>query len=196
MDELASPWYLNRSLVVDRDRSTKKTVVFFNQSETVPVKLILVYFNGVDHPRQVGLLSLQHLDLSENNLIGSIPSEFGELLHLRQLDMAENRLSGTMPEEFVRLRSLERLELSSNLLAGGLPCGLGDCSRFPTYSSDNMALMNLSYVSLYYNKLDRPLPESEGVPVSLRWTVTALLTLLTEMWKLTGLESLNLALNR
>ena len=48
------------------------------------------------------------LDLSENELSGSIPSELGEFTELKELHLEENELSGSIPPELGKLTEPER----------------------------------------------------------------------------------------
>ena len=51
-------------------------------------------------------LSLDILDLSDNDLTGTIPSELGQCTNLQQLALNNNALSGTIPTELMELSSL------------------------------------------------------------------------------------------
>ena len=50
--------------------------------------------------------SLEILDLSENDLTGTISSELGQCTNLQQLALNNNNLSGTIPTELMELSSL------------------------------------------------------------------------------------------
>ena len=80
------------------------------------------------------------LRLWENNLVGMIPVELGNLSNLSVLELGRNQLSGEIPEELGNLSSLERLSLSRNKLSGGIPTELGN-------------LVNLIELSLWGNQL-------------------------------------------
>ncbi|GER40922.1 receptor-like protein [Striga asiatica] len=69
--------------------------------------------------------SLISLDLSENQISGHLPHQFGEFRSLRFLDLHKNSLSGVIPDELGNLLSLERLELDNNRLRGNLPESIG-----------------------------------------------------------------------
>ena len=91
---------------------------------------------------------LQQLDLSNNQMVGAIPSELGNLTSLRQLDLSENLLTGVIPSELGNLSNLEVLRLHSNQLSGELPVELGN-------------LGNLVELSLHGNtELVGPLPHT------------------------------------
>ena len=67
------------------------------------------------------LLTVQ-LDLLENEMTGSIPSEIGLLSsHLYQLNLGANKFSGTIPSEIGDLVLLQQLDLHDNLFTGWLP---------------------------------------------------------------------------
>jgi len=77
------------------------------------------------------------LDLSSNNLSGSIPPEIGELGDIKALNLSHNRLSGSIPGTFPNLINIESLDLSYNNLSGALPQNLTNL-----YS---LAIFNVSY---------------------------------------------------
>ena len=61
------------------------------------------------------------LDMTNNNLIGSLPTELGELITLRSIDMEQNSLENSIPTEFCNLDQLHRVMLGKNLLSGKIP---------------------------------------------------------------------------
>ncbi len=66
------------------------------------------------------------LYLFDNQLIGSIPPELGNLSSLETLNLSGNRLTGSIPPELGNLSSLETLYLSGNNgLTGPLPREMG-----------------------------------------------------------------------
>lgn len=96
-------------------------------------------------PRGLGdLQSLIVLDLSGNKLQGQIPVELGQLKYLKYLSLAGNNLTGGIPSSFKHVRSLEVLELSSNSLSGEIPQGL-------------VELRNLTVLLLNNNELSGPI---------------------------------------
>jgi Leucine-rich repeat (LRR) protein len=81
------------------------------------------------------------IDLSSNQLTGSIPFEMGELPQLRSLNLSNNFLTGPIPNSFKNLKNVESLDLSHNKLSGGIPyefVGMTSLSVF------NVAYNNLS----------------------------------------------------
>lgn len=63
------------------------------------------------------------LDLFNNDLSGSIPSEIGLLSHVRILDLAENAFTGKLPDEMASMTALHKLHLhqANGTLNGKLP---------------------------------------------------------------------------
>jgi hypothetical protein len=61
------------------------------------------------------------LDLAENNLVGTIPQEIGNLRKLQALNLERNRLSGGIPTTLGQLGDLEWLTLFGNQLSGLVP---------------------------------------------------------------------------
>ncbi|KAJ9679443.1 hypothetical protein PVL29_021392 [Vitis rotundifolia] len=66
------------------------------------------------------------VDLSSNNLSGSIPIELSQLFGLRFLNVSKNHLMGRIPEKIGRMTSLLSLDLSTNHLSGEIPQSLAD----------------------------------------------------------------------
>ncbi|XP_027166024.1 MDIS1-interacting receptor like kinase 2-like [Coffea eugenioides] len=61
------------------------------------------------------------MEISENQLNGSIPASIGNLSNLNQLYLRANQFSGTIPEELGKLQKLVVLEMDQNQLSGPLP---------------------------------------------------------------------------
>ncbi|XP_011040220.1 PREDICTED: probable LRR receptor-like serine/threonine-protein kinase At1g53430 isoform X3 [Populus euphratica] len=101
------------------------------------------------------LPSLYYLDLSTNFLSGSIPSSLGDLSSLRYLDLSTNFLNGSIPPSLGNLPSLEYLYLSRNFLNGSIPSSLGN-------------LPSLEYLILNYNMLSGQIPPELGNLSNLR----------------------------
>jgi Leucine-rich repeat (LRR) protein len=60
--------------------------------------------------------SVIRLNLSGNNLKGSIPREIGKMTALQTLDLSNNNLEGPVPQEINSITSLQTLDLSMNNL--------------------------------------------------------------------------------
>jgi Leucine-rich repeat (LRR) protein len=65
--------------------------------------------------------TLELLDMSNNQLSGSVPREWGNMAVLTTLNLSNNRLSGVLPQELGNMSSLERLNLSRNQFSGSIP---------------------------------------------------------------------------
>ncbi|GLT43528.1 hypothetical protein SLA2020_174700 [Shorea laevis] len=93
--------------------------------------------------RTLGLES--SINLSSNNLIGSIPEELIFLKDLHNLNLSWNHLSGKIPKKIGQMENLESLEISQNSLSGMI-----------TKSMSN--LTKLSHLNVSYNNLSGPIP--------------------------------------
>lgn len=113
---------------------------------------------------------LRTLDLSSNNLLGSIPDTLGDLPALFLLDLSHNRLVGQVPQQLQNLQQLQYLNLSRNGLSGQVPAALSRCVKlislnlsYNKLSGDvPMSLANLSSLNsldLSYNGLTGSLPQ-------------------------------------
>jgi hypothetical protein len=71
---------------------------------------------------------ITYLNMHENQLVGNIPPELGNLAHLETLNLDFNQLSGNIPPELGYLSKLQRLSLNYNQLSGNVPPELGNLS--------------------------------------------------------------------
>ncbi|GLU18817.1 hypothetical protein SLE2022_350940 [Rubroshorea leprosula] len=85
------------------------------------------------------------IDLSSNNLIGSIPEELIFLKDLHNLNLSWNHLSGKIPEKIGQMENLESLDFSKNGLSRMIPNSMS-------------SLTKLSYLNLSYNNLSGSIP--------------------------------------
>ena len=77
------------------------------------------------------------LDLSDNQLTGTIPEALGQLNNLQVLDLSGNQLTGTIPEALGHLENLEHLSLVGNELTGCIPSAL---QSVPSNDLDDLGL--------------------------------------------------------
>ncbi|KAG8643666.1 hypothetical protein MANES_11G059336v8 [Manihot esculenta] len=85
--------------------------------------------------------SMAGIDLSCNELSGSIPQEIGDLHEIRSLNLSHNHITGSIPVGFSNLRSLESLDLGNNNLSGEIPNELVALTFLGTF---NVSYNNLS----------------------------------------------------
>ncbi|KAL7527626.1 hypothetical protein ACHAXR_002053, partial [Thalassiosira sp. AJA248-18] len=67
------------------------------------------------------LRSLEILDLSDNDIKGSIPTEIGSLTNLTYLRLSYNAFTGTVSNELLNLAQLQLVQLHGNQLTGKIP---------------------------------------------------------------------------
>ncbi|KAK9067251.1 hypothetical protein SSX86_014577 [Deinandra increscens subsp. villosa] len=74
------------------------------------------------------------LDLSSNQLTGEIPASLGNCKFLNSINLSDNQLSGNIPPQFSKLRRLNKFSVANNLLSGPIPSSLSkfDVSSFQT----------------------------------------------------------------
>ena len=111
------------------------------------------------------------IDLSFNNLIGSIPSELGQLRTLEEIVMNSNHIYGNLPKELVNLKTLKTLKLSKNELQGTLYSEIKYLKKLKeldlsgnkfsnTLPFEISSLIVLELLNLSDNKIDGFLPEN------------------------------------
>ncbi|KAL7229113.1 hypothetical protein ACSBR2_007749 [Camellia fascicularis] len=75
------------------------------------------------------LINLCHLDVSYNLLSSEIPSTLGHCTSLEMLRLGNNFFNGTIPSSLSFLRGLGELGLANNNLSGEVPVELGSLSK-------------------------------------------------------------------
>ncbi|KAI9080547.1 hypothetical protein K1719_037513 [Acacia pycnantha] len=87
------------------------------------------------------LLFVVNLDLSNNNLVGSIPLELFSLIGLIGLNLSHNHFKGEIPEIIGDMKSLESFDIACNQILGKIPKSM---SKLTTLNHLNMSSNNLS----------------------------------------------------
>jgi hypothetical protein len=97
-------------------------------------------------PAEIGqLVNLDILDLSYNNLGGTIPPEIGNLYNLSELNLRMNELEGVIPSSIQTMYNLNQLIIIDNNLSGEIPPEIGN-------------LTNLDFLYLARNNLSGIIP--------------------------------------
>jgi len=99
-------------------------------------------------PNEMHLTSLFHMDLSFNQLTGTLPVDIGENFNkLRQLYLDHNQFTGSIPETYSQAGGgrLYVLSLHDNQLTGGVPTG---------WDKDNLFL---DTITVQGNQLTEPI---------------------------------------
>ncbi|KAL1569589.1 putative inactive receptor kinase [Salvia divinorum] len=82
---------------------------------------------------------MESLDLSNNALMGGLPSDIGNWGRLKLLSLARNNLSGPLPDELSKLSLLEYLDLSHNNFNGHIPGKLPSSLKFLDVAYNNFS---------------------------------------------------------
>jgi Leucine-rich repeat (LRR) protein len=97
----------------------------------------------------VALNKLKILDISLNDLSGSIPSEIGQCTDLTFLDLSYNSFSRSIPSEIGQCTDLTFLDLSYNSFSRSIPSEIGQCKK-------------LKHLNLYRNPHGGSIPSEIG----------------------------------
>ena len=128
------------------------------------------------------------LRLTHNNLVGSIPTELGQLERLQTIEFFSNKLNGPIPVELSQLVNLGTLWLAANDLSGPIPPELG-------------RLSNVWQMSLAGNRLTGSIPSELGQLTNLNSSLYLSGNELSgsippELGRLTNLSELDLSRNQ
>ena len=86
--------------------------------------------SGTVTPQLAKLQLLQHLDISNNNFIGTLPDDLRLLTFLRYLSVGRNPFNATtIPDFLADLTSLRYFSMQSSRLVGSLPNALANLSQ-------------------------------------------------------------------
>jgi len=113
------------------------------------------------------------IDLSNNQLVGVIPPELGNLSSLQLLDLSYNQLAGIISPKFGQLTNLQTLDFSNNQLEGPLLAELGDLTSLQSLDCSNnqlegtipiefSRLIKLDTLILSNNQIEGHIPKELG----------------------------------
>ncbi|KAJ4707480.1 putative Receptor protein kinase [Melia azedarach] len=154
--------------------------------------------------------NLEYLDLTANNLFGSIPSQIGALSRLESLSLDDNSITGTIPIQIGSLKNLKTLSFFNNNLSGSIPPQIGALSKLESLLLSKNSLrgtipLEIGYLknlfSLYMgnNKLTGHIPSTLGRARSLNYLDLSCNQLKgsipPEMGNITNIRYLNLSSN-
>jgi Leucine-rich repeat (LRR) protein len=112
---------------------------------------------------------IHSLQLSDNNLTGSIPHELSLLTDLETILLKSNSVTGTIPNVMFGLRQLTHLDVEDNLFGGTLPTEIGNTIALEvfivaknhlngTLPSELGMLSDLRVLRIFRNDFQGPLP--------------------------------------
>ncbi|KAM3745639.1 hypothetical protein ACB098_06G142900 [Castanea mollissima] len=115
--------------------------------------------------------SLQILDISQNDLHGSIPQQLigTSSLPLTYLNLSHNSFTGKLPFEVGNLKNINQMDISNNNLFGEIPKSIGNClileylylqgnSFHGAIPSSMASLKGLQLLDVSQNNLSGPIP--------------------------------------
>ncbi|KAK1589077.1 hypothetical protein Q3G72_030273 [Acer saccharum] len=122
--------------------------------------------------------SLSTLELRNNNISDSIPSNIGEFQSLQHLDLSFNNLGGDIPDSLFNLSSLANLFLGNNKLNGTLPAqkstsllNMNVVANNLTIDDSNSSLS--SALPFGMNCLQRNFPCNQGAGIYYNFSIKA-----------------------
>ncbi|CAL5440283.1 unnamed protein product [Camellia sinensis] len=109
-----------------------------DENKVLNIRLSDMALKGPFPPGLANCTSLTGLDLSSNELFGTIPSDISRLIpKITALDLSSNNFNGEIPPTIADLSYLNVLKLDSNQLTGHIPAEIGLLDRIKTASFTN-----------------------------------------------------------
>ncbi|GEM_PF-912173 len=180
-------WVNNDNWLTDAPLGIWYGVTTNDSGRVIELDLSFNQLTGTIPPELGGLTQLMKLGLYLNKLSGTIPPELGKLTNLEGLYLWENELNGSISSELGKLTSLVWLRLSHNELTGTIPPELG-------------SLTNLIWLDLGDNELSGAIPSELGRLTNLEeldlWDNELSGTIPVELGNLDNLERLSLSKNQ
>ncbi|XP_014511463.1 LRR receptor-like serine/threonine-protein kinase GSO2 [Vigna radiata var. radiata] len=109
---------------------------------TIPANLESLSLNDNNFcgelPRNIFNTSIISLDVSNNHLVGNIPSLLTNFSRLEELRMSNNHFEGFIPSELTQLEDLRYLDLSQNNLIGLVPSFLNSFVKYIHLSNNHL----------------------------------------------------------
>lgn len=150
------------------------------------------------------------LDLSFNNLSGSLPAELGNLTEAIYFRVQGNNISGVIPPQISNMRNLIWLDLAYNRISGQIPSVLGNLTNMIDFALASNQLTGqippelgnmtaLVSIGLYQNNLTGQIPFTFGRLTQLRTLQifqNSLTAISDSISKLTNLETCDLGYNQ
>jgi len=112
-------WTQNSNMLSKDDECNWYESVICSQAAVTTIQLENNNVQGT-LPSEIGVLEqLQHLKLGQNNISGAIASELNSLKNLQELNLTKNGFAGDIPRSMGDLQNLTLLDVSHKKLAGG-----------------------------------------------------------------------------
>ncbi|KAG4925118.1 hypothetical protein JHK87_050658 [Glycine soja] len=124
------------------------------------------------------MIDLMFLDLSNNNLIGSIPLSINRIQNLQYVDLSNNYMTGAIPVFWMSKQKLSIIDLSNNSFSGRIIEYMNRIAMHSTIDLSNndlcgkipdklTELIHLGTLNLSWNKLTRNIPNNIGLLIDL-----------------------------
>nr|XP_015900282.2 receptor-like protein EIX1 [Ziziphus jujuba var. spinosa] len=129
-------------------------------------------------PKCLGNMTLlEHLDLCDNDFVGSIPEAFGNLVTFTYLNLSTNYLNDSIPKFLGNMTLFKFVDLHDNSFNGSIPKDFGNMATLTYldlgmnyFKGSNLItfenLSTLTYLALDSNQLEGVIPNSFGKKLS------------------------------
>jgi hypothetical protein len=127
--------------------------------------------------------AVEHIQLFEDGLSGTLPDEVALMTSLTTLDFVSNALEGTIPAiYFTKLTNLAAMLVGGNILSGSIPTEIGLSGSLSSINMEmnsltgsipseigTLAVENFKFIFLHNNQLAGPIPSEIGLLTNLSY---------------------------